>query len=189
MYTHGTFCSLCQKNVLHPTENALAAAHVKSCQEDAERRARVSASQTVDCGICFESPAAHGRKFGLLQNCEHPFCLECVRSWRGGDNAQVFGRENVRSCPLCRVESFVIIPSDVFETDHEAKERLLGSYKGKLGGIPCKHFNFGDGTCPFGMRCMYAHVDRQGRAQADPDLVFSDTGSSVKKTATLLDYL
>lgn len=189
MYTHGTFCSLCQKNVLHPTENALAAAHVRACAEKAERHAHTSPGAAVECGICMENPAALGRKFGLLQNCDHPFCLECVRSWRGSDNAEVFGRENVRSCPLCRVESFVIIPSETFETDVDEKDRLLESYRRKLGRIPCKHFRFGDGTCPFGTRCMYAHVDRDGREQANPDLVFNDTGSSVKKSATLLDYL
>jgi E3 ubiquitin-protein ligase makorin len=189
MYVHGTFCSLCRKNVLHPTDNVLAAAHVRACAEKAERLSKISASQTVECSICYESPAAHGRKFGLLQNCTHPFCLECVRSWRGGDSAESFGREAVRSCPVCRVESYVIVPSDSFETEREQKDLLLASYRGKLGRIPCKHFAFGDGTCPFGTRCMYAHVDRQGRELADPDLVFNDAGSSVKRAATLLDYL
>jgi Zinc finger, C3HC4 type (RING finger) len=44
----------------------------------------------VQCGICLEPvmgqqpPSA--RKFGLLE-CEHAFCLRCIRSWRGtGDS-------------------------------------------------------------------------------------------------------
>lgn len=190
MYIHGTFCSSCQKNALHPTDNLLAAEHVHACAEKAEKLERVKASRSVDCAICFESPAAKGRKFGLLRNCAHTFCLECVRSWRGPENVESFGTA-VRSCPVCRVESYVIIPSDVFEADPEEKEKMMESYRGKMSRIPCKHFNFGEGECPFGTKCHYGHFDRQGKEQDNaPALVFSDHGSSVKKrTATLFDYL
>lgn len=189
-YVHGTFCTTCRKNILHPTDNALAARHVHECTANAERLSKISASQTVECGICCESPVARGRKFGLLQNCDHPFCLECVRCWRGQDSAESFGKENVRSCPICRVESYVIIPSDSFETEPEQKGLLLERYRAKLGRIPCKHFAFGEGSCPFGSRCMYSHTDREGREAEDPDIVFNDNGASqVKKTLTLTDYL
>jgi E3 ubiquitin-protein ligase makorin len=237
IYVHGSFCSLCLKNVLHPTDNAIAAKHVEQCSADAERRARLAENANMECGsytkrlllmahnfdlwqptishltldeilnnflprfafvclfglesgICYENPAAHTRKFGLLQNCEHIFCLKCIREWRGMESAESFGREAVRTCPLCRVESHMVIPSDTFESDPDAKLRLHEAYKGKLCLIPCKHFAFGEGTCPFGTSCLYSHVDRDGNEpDKDSALLFSDTGSKLKTGHTLLDYL
>ena len=31
-----------------------------------------------------------------------------------------------------------------------------------ISKIPCKHFNFGEGTCPFGSSCFYSHVRKDG---------------------------
>jgi hypothetical protein len=50
MYIHGSFCSLCLKNVLHPTDNAVAAKHVEQCSADAERRAHFSENANIECG-------------------------------------------------------------------------------------------------------------------------------------------
>jgi hypothetical protein len=37
----------------------------------------------VECAICLERVlGARGRKFGLLDACDHAFCLPCIRSWR-----------------------------------------------------------------------------------------------------------
>ena len=42
-----------------------------------------AASADVECAICLERVlSTRGRKFGLLENCEHAFCLACIRSWR-----------------------------------------------------------------------------------------------------------
>jgi hypothetical protein len=50
MYLHGSFCSSCLKNAIHPTDNAQAARHVEECTADEGRRARVKASASIDCG-------------------------------------------------------------------------------------------------------------------------------------------
>jgi E3 ubiquitin-protein ligase makorin len=148
------------------------------------------ASSGLHLGICYENPAAYTRKFGLLQNCEHVFCLKCIREWRGLESAESFGREAVRTCPLCRIESHMVIPSDTFESDPDVKLGLHEAYKAKLRLIPCKHFAFGEGTCPFGTSCLYSHVDREGNEpDKDSALLFSDTGSKLKTGHTLLDYL
>lgn len=100
----------------------------------AESNARLAFVGVVHAGICLEKTVVMGRKFGLLQNCDHPFCLECIRKlasrsrklqaffswirskrrflltsgqWRG--NTDDFGTA-VRHCPLCRVSSYVVIP-------------------------------------------------------------------------------
>lgn len=50
MYLHGTFCSTCQKNILHPTNNDLAAKHVAECASNSEKSAHMLISRNVDCG-------------------------------------------------------------------------------------------------------------------------------------------
>ena len=99
-----------------------------------------------------------GEKYGLLLGCQHPFCLECIRSWRS--NGDMFGAETARTCPMCqtevsaaagagagaaaaagagagaagagagtataahppRLQSYFVVPCDVFLTDEAAKE-------------------------------------------------------------------
>ena len=51
----------------------------------AQRGEALHRSSEIECGICLErvmeksDPA--DRKFGLLE-CEHSFCLSCIRGWR-----------------------------------------------------------------------------------------------------------
>jgi len=194
-YVHGYHCSECGENAVHPTDELEAVAHVERCRMKQEEKKRLKLSGTTECGICYEKPVEQKRKFGLLQNCEHAFCLPCIREWRGAESAWNFGREAVRVCPICRTESFLVIPSDTYERDSNMKAELLGKYKNKLASIPCKHFNLGNGECPFGASCMYAHTDAQGNHINDGEgneeaILVSHAGVRVKThTITLADYL
>ena len=71
----------------------------------------------IDCLICYDKILARNRKFGILSifkkgNCDHAFCLECIRKWRArylkNANKLLF-----RLCPVCRKESFIVIPSSI----------------------------------------------------------------------------
>ncbi|OJD22940.1 hypothetical protein ACJ73_05707 [Blastomyces percursus] len=74
------------------------------------------------CGICMEIPTV----FGLLVNCDHVFCLSCIRSWRSsvGTSAEDVintldsrvPRQTTKTCPLCRTKSEFVVPSSVFPT-------------------------------------------------------------------------
>ncbi|KAF4684787.1 hypothetical protein FOZ60_007311 [Perkinsus olseni] len=108
------------------------------------------------CAICNEDIIASGRRFGLLENCSHPFCLECIRKWRDQKGAQ--DRSNLRLCPLCRVESFLITPSERFLPDGPEKREVIRGYKEALSRIPCKFVMAGE-ECPFGSSCYYKHSD------------------------------
>jgi len=44
-----------------------------------ELKARVDASAKTDCGICLENVLQKGLQFGLLDGCDHLFCVECIR--------------------------------------------------------------------------------------------------------------
>lgn len=43
-------------------------------------------SKDVVCGICmdkvYEKPTEGERRFGILPNCCHAFCLSCIMTWR-----------------------------------------------------------------------------------------------------------
>lgn len=73
-----------------------------------------SAVVQKECGICLEvvlskeDPAA--RRFGLLA-CDHCFCLQCIRSWRGSAQAD---ESATRACPTCRTLTFFITPSSIW---------------------------------------------------------------------------
>lgn len=47
--------------------------------------------------------------------------------------------------------------SDRMVTDPERKAALFAEYHASLSSIPCRHFNFGKGSCPFGSSCFYMH--------------------------------
>ena len=56
--------------------------------------------------------------------------------------------------------------------------------------MPCKHFNFGQGTCPFGSSCFYAHTDKAGRpVLLEPRRAVGAGGTTVLPSYRLSDYL
>ncbi|CAM9870447.1 unnamed protein product, partial [Discosporangium mesarthrocarpum] len=110
-----------------------------------------------ECGICLENIPASGKRYGLL-NCDHVYCLECIRKWRNSK-----GLKGVcRGCPECRQMSFFVVPSKT-HLKGEEKAKAIEAYKGRLSSRPCKyHRSDGSNTCPFGRRCFYAHLDADG---------------------------
>lgn len=60
-------------------------------------------SQNLECGICFENPLEKCNRFGLLTECDHPFCLHCIRKWRSAaaDDPNVDSQHSMaRACPI-----------------------------------------------------------------------------------------
>ena len=130
----------------------------------------IAASQDLKCAVCLEtvvktdSEHVLPRRFGILPNCAHVFCLECIRGWRKSDiSDRASTKEFARCCPCCRVESGFIVPSKYFVASKFRRFRLVATYKASLKRIPCKHFS-ASGTCPFGSSCFYLHVLADGSA-------------------------
>jgi hypothetical protein len=137
------------------------------------------------CEICHDDVVVRGSRFGLLENCEHVFCLECIREWRAQREKQ--DKMNLRKCPVCRVDSFLIVPSSEFQTGlGKATERE--SYVKYLSMIPCK---YGKGKCQFGSSCLYFHEADEGTAAAaDVRIVKGADGKArAVKGSNLLDFL
>ncbi|CAG8534429.1 810_t:CDS:2 [Cetraspora pellucida] len=159
---HGLQCPSCLKLVLHPhltpEEHQV---HINECFSKQIQVTDGIRPEDIECGICFEKVLLKDdARFGLL-NCEHAFCLQCIRQWRSSSN---YNQNNqvIRACPICRTPSHFITPSTTWITDHEEKQRIINEYKRKCSNIPCKHFNYGDGQCQFGSSCFYSHVNRDG---------------------------
>ena len=68
----------------------------------------------------------------------------------------------IRSCPICRVETHFITPSNMWPTSADQKQFIIDEYKNKLKTIPCKYIKNGISACPFGSSCFYAHLDEKG---------------------------
>ena len=88
-YLHGEICDLCGNAALHPVDEELRKKHRQDCIKQHEKNMELSfaiaRSKEKSCGICFEviMEKANGeQRFGILPNCNHCFCLSCIRKWR-----------------------------------------------------------------------------------------------------------
>jgi hypothetical protein len=134
--------------------------------ETALHHAERNASRDVACGICFENiTEVPGRRFGLLTGCTHPFCLDCIREWRARIDLP---NDTVRACPLCRKTSYFVVPCDRYIADAARKADVNAAYHASQKGIPCRLFNMGKGTCPFGSSCFYLHLNADGTPYVEP---------------------
>ncbi|GLC55177.1 hypothetical protein PLESTB_000952100 [Pleodorina starrii] len=167
---HGTECEICHKFRIHPHNVDAAEEHRATCRL---RHARLEArlhSAGVECGICLEpvmdKPSVSERRFGLLSGCDHAFCLACIRSWRSRtQDASLATDTAVRACPLCRAACTFVTPSLVWPASGEEKAAIVAAYRRRLADIDCKHFDFGEGSCPFSTSCFYRHMYRDGRME------------------------
>uniref|UniRef100_A0A8C9GDU8 RING-type E3 ubiquitin transferase n=1 Tax=Piliocolobus tephrosceles TaxID=591936 RepID=A0A8C9GDU8_9PRIM len=158
VYLHGDSCDMCGLQVLHPMD----AAHEK----DMELSFAVQHSKDMVCGICmevvYEKANPSERRFGILSNCNHTYCLKCIRKWR---SAKQFESKIIKSCPECRITSNFVIPSEYWVEEKEEKQKLILKYKEAMSNKACRYFDEGRGSCPFGGNCFYKHAYPDGRRE------------------------
>ncbi|XP_015931138.1 probable E3 ubiquitin-protein ligase makorin-1 [Parasteatoda tepidariorum] len=174
---HGNLCELCRKYCLNPYDERQRKLHIEYCEKELEQDMELSFAiqRSVDktCGICMDvimekDPVAE-RRFGILEKCNHVFCLSCIRKWRRVktfESAQhvdhLVDPGVTRACPECRVSSDFITPSQYWVDTEDEKKKLIADYKVALSKKPCKYFKQGKGTCPFGGACFYLHAKPDG---------------------------
>ncbi|XP_036389562.1 makorin, ring finger protein, 4 [Megalops cyprinoides] len=114
-------------------------------------------SKDMMCGICmdkvYEKPRAQERRFGILPNCSHAFCLGCIVTWR---KTKDFQDDVIKACPQCRVKSSYYIPSKFWVSEGEPKQALITAFKNTTSKIRCNFF-LRNGCCPFKSECIYRH--------------------------------
>ncbi|KAI9025421.1 hypothetical protein DFJ74DRAFT_604879, partial [Hyaloraphidium curvatum] len=179
-YAHGAPCPHCHGPVLHPHSAQDRARHLQACPARPEGPQKADA----ECNICFGDPLrpapvcgrsdpflrvaepvlAGGNLFGLLEACQHVFCLPCLRRWRRPDTPAPSASPLVlRSCPACRELSLFVVPSHTLPCSADDKKRIVEAYRRSRARIPCRHFSRSGGQgCPFGDECFYAHPDGNG---------------------------
>lgn len=193
---HGDLCATCGKHCLHPYRPAEREEHIKQCQHNQKRLEALRNSQEIECSVCLDrvlsKPTAAERKFGLMSECDHPFCISCIRNWRGNNPVPGMDVNSVlRACPICRKLSHFVIPSVIWYSNQEEKQEIIDNYKKKLSSIDCKYFDFGKGTCPFGTSCFYKHAYNDGRREEVKlrHLGAADGSTVIAKNVRLSDFL
>ncbi|VFR02359.1 unnamed protein product [Cuscuta campestris] len=195
-YMHGDLCPTCGKHCLHPFRPEEREEHMTTCQKKQNHIETLKHSQEIECSVCLErvlsKTTAAERKFGILSECDHPFCISCIRNWRGSSPTSGLDVNSaLRACPICRKLSYFVVPSVLWYSSKEEKKEIVDNYKAKLSSIDCKHFEFGDGNCPFGSSCFYKHAYRDGRLEeVTLRHLDADDGSTViVKNIRLSDFL
>lgn len=193
-YLHGDACDMCGLQVLHPSDVSQRTEHTKMCMEahekDMELSFAVQRSKDMTCGVCmevvFEKVNPSERRFGILSNCCHCYCLKCIRKWR---RAKQFESKIIKSCPECRITSNFVIPSEYWVEDKDDKQKLIQKYKDGMGSKPCRYFDEGRGSCPFGSNCFYKHAFPDGRLEEPSSQRTRPHRNRASQHAPLWDFL
>ena len=71
------------------------------------------------------------------------------------------------------------------------QDAIVEEYRTRMDGIPCRNFDYGDGHCPFGTSCLYAHVYRDGVRESHEIRKTTDAEGNLKIVggARLSDWL
>ncbi|CAD7005513.1 unnamed protein product [Ceratitis capitata] len=155
---HMELCKMCDQFCLHPSDQTQRRKHNQECLQQHEQAMEwsfaIARSKDKTCGICFDTimeKAGREKRFGILPNCNHIFCLECIRKWR---QAKQFEHKITRMPRFFRF----CLPQCLWVETKEEKDKLLSDYRLALGVKDCKYFKKGDGKCPFGNKCFYKHA-------------------------------
>ena len=134
-FVHGDLCDICNMACLDPFDETKRTEHRKECMQLIEREMEeafaVQCSAEKSCGICMEIvwDKEGNKRFGILENCNHIFCLPCIMKWR---TSKSYENKIVKACPECRVKSDFVTPSRIWFEDEEKKKKIIDEYKTKL---------------------------------------------------------
>ncbi|KAM7404653.1 hypothetical protein PAMP_011980 [Pampus punctatissimus] len=144
------------------------AAAASTTQGEVEEMEAFLQSKNVTCGICmdkvYEKMDSRNHVFGILPNCNHSFCLQCIRTWR---KTKDLGPDVIKTCPQCRVRSAFYVPNKYWVEGQE-KERLIAAFKEKFSKQRCSYYTRYR-CCPFKTECLYRH-DKTARRRSFPYL-------------------
>jgi hypothetical protein len=106
------------------------------------------------CAICNCDVEGAKRLYGVLDNCDHIFCYECIVSWKRSK----YSNAESESCPVCKVRSAFITPSKHWFDNKDDKHRIVKKHKNHLKTLPCRYY-LRHGFCRYSDRCFYDHEE------------------------------
>uniref|UniRef100_A0A1I7XX48 RING-type E3 ubiquitin transferase n=1 Tax=Steinernema glaseri TaxID=37863 RepID=A0A1I7XX48_9BILA len=164
VFVHGDVCDMCHKACLNPNSPQQRKEHNLKCVAEHEKAMEetFAIGNAIDktCGICMDNVREKNRRFGILQNCRHCFCLECIMKWRQSEDVEL---ETIRSCPECRIHSDFVIPASIWVDEGPEKEKLIEEYQENMAKKRCKYFKPNNpDSCKFGNKCFYRHENADG---------------------------
>ncbi|KAF3494838.1 hypothetical protein DY000_02055321, partial [Brassica cretica] len=111
--------------------------HKRSCEKKHKQLEALKLSQDVECCVCLErvlsKPTPAERKFGILTECDHAFCIGCIRNWRSSaPSTGMDVNSTLRACPICRKLSYFVVPSVIWFSDPDEKKEIMDNYRDKL---------------------------------------------------------
>lgn len=104
------------------------------------------------CEICSCDVEGAKRLYGVLDNCDHVFCYECIVSWKRSK----YSNAESESCPVCKIRSAFITPSKNWFENKDDKHHLVKKHKSHLKTLPCRYY-LRHGFCRYSDRCFYDH--------------------------------
>ena len=80
-FSQSGYCHYGVNCVFLHTELDSSAFVLKHSGEEGGEKEEEEVEEELSCGICLES-LSYEKRVGLLENCNHPFCLPCIQGWR-----------------------------------------------------------------------------------------------------------
>lgn len=127
--------------------------HHSSSSSSKRRRHKDGADSGKNvCELCHCDVESQKRLYGVLDNCDHVFCYECVVSWKRSK----YNNAESESCPVCKVRSSFITPSKHWFENKDEKHRIIKKHRNHLKTLPCRYY-LRHGFCRYSDRCFYDH--------------------------------
>ncbi|GIY45196.1 probable E3 ubiquitin-protein ligase makorin-2 [Caerostris darwini] len=111
------------------------------------------------CEICkkvvLQKKSFGERRFGLLENCFHAFCLSCIRQHREKILKKLLSKKNESClitptpavCPVCKAESRSIVSSNTWIKDKARKTWYFATFEKEMSTMACPWIKLGQGIC------------------------------------------
>ncbi|KAG8198985.1 hypothetical protein JTE90_001785 [Oedothorax gibbosus] len=131
-----------------------------------------NSTSTPACELCTDVVSKRigfeNRRFGILENCDHVFCLTCIRAYRHLALSQKLPKEDTDckscteepqpqtlvACPVCGADSGVVVSSWFQMAGPDSRTAYVVKFKEDMKTISCPWYRCGQGQCMYPEKCV-----------------------------------